>query len=77
MNILKMLHKEEQQLLAASGKIEGELTRIRAAINALASNGTGEKHRRDVDPRRGRKLSAAHRRAIKAGIARAKAKKAA
>jgi hypothetical protein len=74
MNILKVLHKEERKLTAASGKIEGELTRIRAAINALASNGTEEKHRRDVDPRRGRKLSAANRRAMKAGIARAKAR---
>lgn len=77
MNILKMLHKEERKLLVTSGKVESELSRIRAAINALASNGTREKHRRDVgDPRRGRKLSAAHRRAIKAGIAKAKAKKA-
>ena len=73
MNILKVLHHEEKKLLQSAGKIESELTRIRAAINALASNGTGEKHRQ-VDPRRGRKLSAAHRRAIKAGIARAKAK---
>jgi hypothetical protein len=74
MNLLRVLHHEEKKLLQSAGKIEGELSRVRAAINALASNGTEEKHRRDVDPRRGRKLSAAHRRAIKAGIARAKAR---
>jgi hypothetical protein len=75
MNLLKVLHKEERKLLQSAGKIEGELTRIRAAINALASNGTEEKHRRDADPRRGRKLSAAHRRAIREGIRKAKLKK--
>lgn len=73
MNILKVLHKEERKLKAASGKIETKLYQIRAAINALASNGTGDKHRR-VDPRRGRKLSAAHRRAIREGIRKAKLK---
>ena len=73
MNVLKLLHHEKKKLLQSAGKIEGELSRVRAAINALASNGTEEKHRH-VDPRRGRKLSAAHRRAIREGIRKAKLK---
>jgi hypothetical protein len=58
MDILKLLKKEES-------KLAGRLTNLRAAIDALAGNGTGRK--------RGRKLSAAHRLAIKRGIAKAKA----
>jgi len=72
MNILKVLHKEEHKLLQAAGKIEGELSRIRAAIKALGTNGA----RQDGDPRRGKKLSAAHRRAIREGIKKAKLAKA-
>ena len=41
MNILKVLHHEEKKLLAVSGKIETKLYQIRAAINALGTNGTG------------------------------------
>jgi hypothetical protein len=70
MDILKVLHKEEHKLLQAAGKIEGELSRIRAAINALGTNGASL--RRGADPRRGKKLSAAHRRAIREGIKKAK-----
>jgi len=69
MNILKVLRKEEHKLLQAAGKIEGELSRIRAAINALGTNGTKHKLR-------GKKLSAAHRRAIREGIKKAKLAKA-
>jgi hypothetical protein len=69
MEILRVLRTEERKLLQAAGKIEGELSRIRAAINALASNGAGRRH-----PRRGKKLSAAHRKAIKDGIRKAKMK---
>jgi hypothetical protein len=73
MNILMALHREERKLLAVQGKIEGKLTRLRAAINALAdsSNGAGRKGRR-----RGYKMSAAHKRAIRLGIRRAQRAKA-
>jgi hypothetical protein len=70
MNILKALHREERKLRVSQEKIEGQLHGIRAAINAVSGNGTGK--------RRGRphyKMSAAHRRAIRLGIARAKAGK--
>jgi len=73
MGLLKMLHKEEHKLLASYSKIEGKLRGIRAAINAVASN--GHDGRTGHDKRKGRKLSASHRRAIKAGIAKAKAEK--
>ncbi len=75
MDILRILHKEEHKLLQATGKIEGELSRIRAAINAL--NGTALSVRPKVRPHKlkGKKLSAAHRRAIREGIRKAKAAK--
>jgi len=73
MNILKVLHKEEHKLLQAAGKIEGELWRIRAAINALGTNGAGPRHGNKL---KGKKLSAAHRRAIREGIKKAKQAKA-
>lgn len=63
MNILKTLKREEKKLAAKVDRIAHEIGKVRAAIGAL--NG---------DKRRGRKLSAAHRRAIKAGIRRAKMK---
>jgi hypothetical protein len=77
MNILQVLHREEKKLLQAYGKIEGELRGVRAAIKALSSNGNGIKYATRVSKLRGKKLSAAHRQAIKAGIAKAKKAKAA
>ena len=71
MNILKALHHEEKKLLLSQEKIEGQLHGIRAAINAL--NGRSSPNGRD--PRKGRKLSAKHRAAIKRGIAAAKKEK--
>jgi hypothetical protein len=71
MNILQVLHREEKKLLQAYGKIEGELRGVRAAINAIGTNGHNFVGR--VSKLRGKKLSAAHRKAIKAGIAKAKA----
>jgi hypothetical protein len=67
MDVLRILHKEEHKLLQAAGKIEGELSRIRAAINALGTNS------RPSHKLKGKKLSAAHRRAIREGIRKAKA----
>jgi hypothetical protein len=77
MDVLKVLRKEESKLLAVFSTAETKLSQVRAAINALSTNG-----KRPFDGHtsvanrgsklRGRKLSAAHRRAIKAGIARAK-----
>ena len=74
MDILKALHNEERKLLLVAGKVDSELSRIRAAINALGTNGA--KPRQGGDPRRGKRLSAAHRRAIREGIKKAKLVKA-
>jgi hypothetical protein len=73
--LIRVMHKEEKKLLAAQAKIAGRLTGLRAAINALSTNG-----KRPFDGQtsvanrgsklRGKKLSAAHRRAIKLGIAK-------
>jgi hypothetical protein len=73
MNVLKVLHREKKKLLLAQEKIEGQIHGIRAAISALANgrNGTGKRKGRP----RGYKMSAAHRRAIKEGIRKAKAAK--
>ncbi len=75
MDVLKVLRKEEGKLLVVSGKVESKLSRIRAAINALSTNGNKSVTAR-VSKLRGRKLSAAHRAAIKRGIAKARAGKA-
>ena len=76
MDILKVLRKEENKLAAVATKAETKLSQVRAAINALSTNGKQTfDGRKPVDPRRGRKLSAAHRRAIKAGIRKARAAK--
>ena len=75
MDLLKLLRKEEGKLLAVSSKVETKLSQIRAAINALSTNGH-KPYRAGVSKLRGRKLSAAHRQAIKRGIARARAAKA-
>lgn len=71
MDLLKVIRKEESKLLAAQDKIVGKLAGLRAAINAISSNGH-KPYRAGVSKLRGKKLSAAHRRAIKLGIARAK-----
>jgi hypothetical protein len=70
MNILKVLHREEKKLLHVAGKIEKQVNQIRAAINALGTNGLRS------HPLKGRKISAAHRAAIKRGIAKRKAARA-
>jgi hypothetical protein len=57
--------------LLAAGKIEADVSRVRAAINALAVNGKPHK----AHKLKGKKLSAAHRRAIREGIRKAKAAK--
>ena len=71
MNILKALHREERKLRVSQEKIEGKLHGIRAAISAVSGNSTGKRSGRP----RGYKMSAAHKRAIRLGIARAKAGK--
>ena len=75
MDVLKVLRKEEGKLLAVSDKVEMKLSQIRAAINALSTNGH-KQFRARVSKLRGKKLSAAHRAAIKRGIAKARAGKA-
>jgi hypothetical protein len=71
MDVLKVLHNEERKLLGVADKIGVKLSQIRAAINAMSANGNRSVASR-VSKLRGKKLSAAHRRAIKLGIARAK-----
>ena len=63
MDLLKMLRDEERRLA-------GRLTGLRAAIQALSGNSSKPYVARAQ--LKGRKLSAAHRAAIKAGIAKAK-----
>jgi hypothetical protein len=69
MDVQKILIREEKKLLAVANKVGAKLSQIKAAINALGTN--SKPHARGAKLR-GRKLSAAHRRAIKTGIARAK-----
>ena len=64
MDIVKVLRNEESKLLKESGRVTHQLGSIRTAIAALGGN---------RGPRAGRKLSAAHRAAIKRGIAAKKA----
>jgi len=64
MGLLKMLRDEERRLA-------GRLTGLRAAIQALSGN-SSKRHTGRGHKLRGRKLSAAHRAAIKAGIAKAR-----
>lgn len=66
MDVLKMLRKEEGKMLAAFSKAETKLSQIRAAINAMSANGNKSVGAR-ASKLRGKKLSAAHRRAIKLG----------
>lgn len=70
MKIVKLLQREERKLLAVRDKIGNRLSSLRAAINALAGkNGPRSGMKSKLY---GRKLSAAHRRAIKAGWAKRK-----
>jgi len=62
--LITMLRDEER-------KLAGRLTGLRAAIQALSGN-TSKPNAGRGSKLRGKKLSAAHRAAIKAGIARAK-----
>ena len=62
--LIEMLRDEER-------KLAGRLTGLRAAIQALSGNSSKPNVAR-AHKLKGRKLSAAHRAAIKAGIAKAK-----
>jgi hypothetical protein len=62
--LIAMLRDEER-------KLAGRLTGLRAAIQALSGN-TSKPYAARAHKLKGRKLSAAHRAAIKAGIAKAK-----
>jgi hypothetical protein len=62
--LIAMLRDEER-------KLTSRLTGLRAAIHALSGNSI-EPHAARGNKLRGKKLSAAHRAAIKAGIAKAK-----
>ena len=78
MDVLRMLRKEESKLLAAQDKVAHRLVGLRGAINALSGDHAVRPQRaqRRVSKLRGKKLSAAHRAAIKRGIAKARAGKA-
>jgi hypothetical protein len=75
MDLLRVLRHEESKLLQVFNKVDGQLKAVRTAINALASN-SSKPHVARSQKLKGRKLSAAHRAAIKRGIAKAKAKNA-
>jgi len=62
--LIAMLRDEER-------KLAGRLTGLRAAIQALSGN-SSKPYVARAHKLKGRKLSAAHRAAIKAGIAKAK-----
>ena len=66
--LIAMLRDEER-------KLAGRLTGLRAAIQALSGNSSKPNAARS-HKLKGRKLSAAHRAAIKAGIAKARKAKA-
>ncbi len=68
MDLLKVLRKEEGKMLAVFGKVEMKLSQIRAAINAMSTN--GNKFHRKVSKMRGKHLSAAHKKAIRDGWAK-------
>jgi hypothetical protein len=74
MDVLKVLHNEERKLLVVANKIGVKLSQIRAAINAMSTNGNKSVGAR-VSKLRGKKLSAAHRRAISEGIRKSKLRK--
>ena len=79
MDVLRILRKEESKLLAAQDKVAHRLVGLRGAINALSGDHAVRPQRvtqRRVSKLRGKKLSAAHRAAIKRGIAKARAGKA-
>ena len=63
--LIAMLRHEER-------RIAGRLTSLRAAIAALTGANSNKPHTGRRNKLRGKKLSAAHRAAIKAGIAKAK-----
>ena len=67
--LMKMLHQEEKKLLSTQDKVAGKLTNLRAAIHALAGNGNKSVGAR-ASKLKGKPLSAAHKRAIKAGWAK-------
>jgi hypothetical protein len=69
MNVEKVLVREEKKLLGLKDKIVGRLMSLRAAITALNGSRRKASFRHKL---KGRKLSAAHRRAIKLGIAKAR-----
>ena len=62
--LIALLRDEER-------KLAGRLTGLRSAIHALSGNSSKPRASRG-NKLRGRKLSAAHRAAIKAGIAKAR-----
>ena len=72
MDLVKVLRHEESKLLQVFNKVDGQLKGVRAAINALSSTGAVRHAGGAQNKLKGRKLSSAHRAAIKAGIARAK-----
>jgi hypothetical protein len=65
MNIVKILCKEESKLLAVKDKVTSRLVSLRAAISALSGNGRKSFHKKVK-----RHLSAAHKKAIREGIAK-------
>ena len=76
MNILNLLKQEERKLQAAYKQVAAQLRGLRTAIVALNGHHATPTSGGRSNTLKGKKLSAAHRKAIKAGIAKAKAAKA-
>jgi hypothetical protein len=84
MNLIGALRREERKLLTTQQEVAGRLRGVVAALHALNGHVPRALHNMPSEitistgghKLKGRKLSAAHRRAIKIGIAKAKARKA-
>ena len=73
--VMRLLVKEEKKWLGLKDKAASRLMSLRAAINAMSTNGNRSVGAR-VSKLKGKPLSAAHKRAIKAGWAKRRKAKA-
>jgi len=73
--VMRLLVKEEKKWLGLKDKAASRLMSLRAAINAMSTNGNRSVGAR-VSKLKGKPLSVAHKRAIKAGWAKRRKAKA-
>ena len=72
MKLEREIKKLRKKMLAERQHLTDRINKINGVIDALNGTSAGRKR----GPKKGRKLSAAHRRAIREGIAKSKARKA-